>query len=264
MNIDPYVAFFKISLKDFAAYFKDYLLSTVGGLLMFIFMIFIWNVVYLGEHATLIDGYSIIQINAYFVIGGALFLLIDSLNDKTVSEDIQSGTIASALIKPVNYAYMTFIRSFADNVMVLPIVLIAVILAIYYMNIPISILSVLAVVIILIIGYITINILQFMVGLLAVYTTSAFGISMFLMNIINLFGGSVMPLNFLPNYISSIAAVLPFQMMMYVPSAILIGVIPTSMYLHYIIIGGIWLLIIGLLGYFFWNHIKKRISSVGG
>jgi ABC-2 type transport system permease protein len=227
-------------------------------------MIFVWNIIYLGGHISNIGGFSLIQIDAYFVIGSAVFLLIDSINDKVLSDDIKTGNIAKALIKPVSYVYMVFVESFADNVLVVPPVFITVVFVIYYLGISINLLSIIAFMIIVLIGYAIINILQFMIGSLAIYTTSAFGISILFMNITAIFSGAIMPLTFFPSYISNIAALLPFQMFAYVPTSILIGIIPSSAYLYYILFGLFWLLVLSVLGYFLWNNVKKKISSVGG
>jgi ABC-2 type transport system permease protein len=261
---NPYIAFFKISIKDNIAYFKDYLISTIGRLLTYILMIFVWNIIYLGGHLSEIGGFSLMQIDAYFVIGSAVFLIIDSMNDRILSDDIKTGNIAKSLIKPVNYVYMVFVESLADNVLVLPPVIITIMFVLYYLGISTSMLSIVTFMIIMLIGYAIINVIQFIIGSLAIYTTSAFGMSILFMNVASIFSGAVMPLTFFPSYISNITLLLPFQMFTYVPTSILIGIIPSSAYLYYILLGLLWLFALSILGYFLWNHVKKKISSVGG
>ncbi|MCL5423931.1 MAG: ABC-2 family transporter protein [Candidatus Marsarchaeota archaeon] len=261
---NPYIAFFKISIKDSSAYFKDYLTYTIGRILTYMLMIFVWNIVYIGGHLSEIGSFSLMQIDAYFVIGGAIFLIIDSKNDKILSDDIKTGNIAKSLIKPVNYVYMVFLESLADNVLVLPPVFITIIFALYYLGISTSILSIITFIIIVLIGYAIINVIQFIIGSLSIYTTSAFGMSILLANVAFILGGAIMPLTFFPSYMSNIVLLLPFQMFIYVPTSILIGIIPSSAYLYYILFGLFWLLMLSVLGYFLWGHVKKKISSAGG
>ena len=261
---NPYLAFFKISIKDKLAYPKDYILSTVGRLLTYMFMIFVWNIIYIGGHLTTIANFNLLQIDAYFVIGGAVFLLMDSMNDFIVSDDIKTGKITRSLIKPVNYVYMVFTESLADNTLSLLPAFIVIVVTLYYLGISTNLLSIIAFIIIMLIGYTIINIMRFIIGSFAIYTTSAFGISILLTSIIAILGGEIMPLTFFPSYISNITSILPFQMFIYVPTAILIGTIPSSAYLYYIFLGIVWILALTVFGHFFWKHIKKKISSAGG
>jgi ABC-2 type transport system permease protein len=259
-----YLALFKISLKDKIAYFKDYMFSAVGRTLTYVLMIFVWNIIYFGGHFTTIKNFNLLQIDAYFVIGSALFLLINSNNDYIVSNDMKMGNVAKSLIKPLSYVYSVFIESFSENILLLPSVLIVIFFTLYYTGLVTTLFSIITVIIIIIIAYLIINILQFMIGSFAIYTSSAFGISILFFNIIEILGGAIMPLTFFPSYVNNIVMLMPFQLFTYVPASILIGSIPSSTYIYYIFFGLFWLFIIAFVGYIFWNHVKKKISSVGG
>ncbi len=264
MNIRTYIAFFKLSIKDYLAYFKDYLLSTFGRIILYTLMIFVWNIVYVSSHITSIAGFSLVDINAYFVIGGAAFFLINSINDNILSDDIKTGSISRELIKPTHYPLMVFIQSLADNILVVPPVLIVIILAIHLLGLSITLLEIVGFVATLIIGYFIINLIQFMIGSFAIYTTSALGFSILSFNIMSILGGAIMPLSFFPSYISNITSILPFQFFIYLPTSILLGLTPPSAYIHYITLGIIWLLGIAIVTYLFWGRVKKKLSTAGG
>ena len=253
MNVRQYTAFLSLSLKDNLAYFKDYLISTFGRIIFYMLMIFVWNIVYTSSHITSIAGFNLTDINAYFVIGGAAFLLIDSINDKSISSDIQTGSISKALIRPVSYPLTVFIRSIADNLLVVPPVLLVIVSAIHFLGLSITLIEVAGFIITLLIGYLIINLIQFLVGSFAIYTTSAFGLSVLNSNIMSLLGGVVMPLTFFPSYISNVTSLLPYQFFIYLPTSILLGIIPQSAYLYYILLGSAW---------FFW-HCHSYISLLG-
>ncbi len=265
MNTRAYSSLMIIGIKSTLVYFKDFILSSVLYLLSFLFIIFIWNAVYISEHATTIGGFSLPQIDAYFIVVGIISMLMNTSNDNILEEDIQEGNIAGKLIKPINYAASVFTESTSNTLITaVPVIIIALTIAILALHITVSSTTLLVFIAELAMGYILIGIIQFIIGSFSIYTTTIDGFSSLVMTMIAFLGGGIMPLNFFPLWARGIVGALPFQLFLYVPSATLNGAISGTQIYNYLVLYVAWLAVISGLGFIWWGRVKRNLTAVGG
>ncbi len=260
-----YKALFKISLKNELAYPTGVLLSSGIGMLELIVPIFVWLAIYTFSHVNVINGVNLSSTIIYFAVIGILMPLLGwSGIVNVISNDIENGSIISALIRPMSYFNQLIVGDLAfvmlSTVLVsIPVLILLIILA----HLSITLTTILLFVLFVAIGYAIIAFLGFIMGLMAFYLTNIDGIIASITEGTYILGGGMLPLVFFPSYIEHVLLLTPFPFMAFVPSATLTGILSTSASESLIIVGLIWIVIFGILSHFLWKKVSKRINVVG-
>lgn len=101
-------------------------------------------------------------------------------------------------------------------------------------------------------------------GLLAFWLMTVFALEWFLMSIMTLLSGGLVPLWLFPDWLAAIAGHLPFAWVSYYPAAVYLGKLDPGQTLLYFAIGCVWLLaLLTALGWL-WAQARHRLIVQGG
>ncbi len=260
-----YSALFKISLKNELTYFFGMLLSGFILMLESIIPVFVWLAVYMYSHLNAINGISLPSTIIYFVVIGALFPIFgwSGIVD-VISSGVKSGGIITALIRPMSYFNQLIVGDIAEQlpnviIVTIPVIIIVIVLA----HLSITLMTALLFMFYVLIGYLIIIFFGFIIGSLALYLTDIYGIVQSIDQGTYILGGGIVPLVFFPNYIEHILLLTPFPFMAFIPSATLTGMISTSTSESFILVGLIWIIILGFFAYLLWRKVGAKINAVG-
>ena len=106
--------------------------------------------------------------------------------------------------------------------------------------------------------------IDFLIGLLAFYTTQIWGIINVTNSLVIFLSGGIMPLGLLPSGISKVLMLLPFQMMGYTQIETLLGLLNVSAIMQNIAIGAAWAFALFIIALAMWNGTKRHITLAGG
>ena len=98
---------------------------------------------------------------------------------------------------------------------------------------------------------------------LAFWTTRVYSLHEFYYALAVLFSGQFVPLALMPPVVQQIAQFLPFQLMIYFPIQLILGLLPPDAILRNFALGLIWLTIAYGLFNLVWRRGVKRFSAVG-
>ncbi len=232
----------------------------------FIFF-FIWQKVF--SNSPVIDGYDLSKMIEFYFY----FLIINNVTsshfEQTRVQQIREGKIDLYLVKPLPYLQKCFWDFLGSKVvyllLVLPFYAIIIYLCQKYFHIHFSSFTLnqlLQFLTLMVFGLLTEFFLGTLVVLAGFWVEGAAGLEHFKWIVVSLFGGSLMPDVFLPQWLRTITAVLPFQFMYQVPIEIM--QLHRSLQLSEVaymtlFIGS--LLVITLL---LWQKAKIRYTSAGG
>lgn len=260
-----YSALLKVSLKNELAYPVALLLSNFLLMLESIIPVFVWLAVYMYSHVNTINGISLSSTVIYFVIIGALFPIFNWSNIvDVISSGVKNGSIITALIRPMSYFNQLVIGDIAAQIpnifiMSIPVIIIVIILA----HLSITLITLLLFIFYVIIGYLIITFFGFIVGSMALYLTDIYGIMQSINEGTYILGGVIVPLVFFPSYIEHLLLLTPFPFMAFIPSATLTGMINTSTSESFILVGLMWVIILGISAYLLWRKVGTKINAVG-
>lgn len=263
MGLTKYVEAGKINLYNSLIYFWDFISSAFFiGIIIFIF-INLWKVVYAGGDG-LIEGFTINMMVWYLVMTESIVVSPGRVLED-IGDEIQSGNIAQNLNKPYNYILFTyastmgrtllkffvtlgvaslvafiFIGGFDINFKTLPIVAIAVFLA---LTLHFAMMALL--------------------GVLAFWIEDAKGTNFVYNKIIFVLGGMLLPLEIFPQWLANIGKVLPFSYVAYHPAKLWVK-FDWSLVADVLLKQIMWIAIMAVLIIIVYNICIRKMSINGG
>lgn len=264
-NWQANAAFLVIGFKDNFAYKSDFAMALLFRFAAAAIMIFVWTAIYLTTGKAEIGGYTLLTMYVYFLIVNAIFTMIDMNVDVNIQSAIYTGNLTNALMRPVNYFAQLLFESLPSTILKVSFVSIPlIIVAVLLFHLSVSLAAASLAFVELLIGFAILNTVFFMMGTLAVYTTSIWGASGLTYYIFQILGGAYVPLNLFPAALQGFITFTPFQFIAYAPAATLLGVITAGLALQNVLVGAAWAAALVLLARWWWGRIKRKISFVGG
>ncbi|MDE1873576.1 MAG: ABC-2 family transporter protein [Candidatus Micrarchaeota archaeon] len=264
--IDRYAAVLIIGFKQQLAYKKDYFISLGFRIFASFIMIAVWTAVYLNSSVSNIGGLTLPQMYIYFFLINAI--AIASWNEpvaENIQDDIQNGTITTALVKPVAYTAQVFFSSLGNNIFAgLAVTVPFLILISFIGHLVLTLQSVAFFLMEIVLSFIVSTFIFFLIGTLAIYLTNIWGIIAVTESLYMLLGGGVVPLNLLPPWAGGIFAALPMQLSLYTPAATLLGIVSTGEIVQSLLVGMAWAVPLFILSVLVWSRVRGKITSVGG
>lgn len=257
-------ALVEIGIKNSLAYKLDYLFSFGFRIVFALLMLFVWSAVYTSSHTGSIGGFTINQMYAYYFLAGVIYIIMTTEIDQQLQQDIQSGDVTVAMIRPISYVYQLFFNSFSSNFLYMLGVIPLLAIAAFFVHFSITPLTVLLLVAELLVGFMIANLFDFIIGSLAVYLTQVWGIMVVTYNLQFLLSGGLLPLSLFPSWASNILLLLPFQMELYTPAATLLGTMPVATMVQEILVGAVWAVVLFAISALMWRKMRKGITAVGG
>ncbi|MHC1734448.1 MAG: ABC transporter permease [Erysipelotrichaceae bacterium] len=265
-----YGAFAKGSFEVAIMYRVHILLWVFGDFFSLGLTILLWVAIYANSPTDMIRGFTLIQMIFYNLVihltGSITYM--SPLSD--VAEDYYDGRISMSLIKPASYAIQLFFRNLGNNLfsnlfITLPTFLLiaTVSLATHqteslaWLSFPIFLFSSL-------LGLFINYFANFIFSNLVFYTDATFGMFQLNQAIVRIFSGALIPLNFFPGWLRSLAGFLPYAGVQYIPAMILLGRTTGNDLLSAIGVQVLWVVFLGFAAQLVWSHSLSRMKVMGG
>jgi ABC-2 type transport system permease protein len=260
-------SFARQAFHSTAIYRYEFWLRIVSNFVWMFSAYWLWRTLYTQSPGAF--GVSLEQMVTYAGISSVIFMVLRPANSVAymISSKVKSGEIVMDILKPLDFQLHTFARStgevlFAAFTQGLPLLITALVLL--RISLPPNLGSTLVFLLSLGMGVAVSFSLNYLLGLLAVFTIDIRNISWAYSAIIRFFSGAEVPLWLLPSFLGVIAAVLPFRCMYAIPLSIYIGEIGPGEYLPSLALQAGWMVALTLFGRLFWRSAYRRLSVQGG
>ncbi len=257
-----YAEFLSKSFSRNMAYRSDVWLRVVGNIVTIWVQVAIWRAL-IGAGTTEV---SVEEMITYSIVTTTIMILEMSGVLSQVDSSLKSGQIAVYLLKPVRFPLYLFFEElgsvgFRFLFTLIPTALIA---GLWFglqfpqphLLVPFGVALFLSIILSFAFGY--------MVSLLAFWVMTTFSLRWIYWGLRTLFSGAFLPLWFFSGSWETIAHMLPFQYLGYVPAAIYLGKIDAGEIVTILAIGVLWaVLIYGCLA-MIWRFTIRKLIIQGG
>lgn len=240
------------------------------------FIVFLYHAIYRNSPDGLnsvINGFTFNEMVLY-MLTSFIFSFVVNGGDTSwnIFVDIQEGTIANTLTKPVSYrlrhlfTYLgrIFLQFF---VLILPM-FVCVYVIFYGFNLvafePLNLLiNSLMFFVLLFLAALINDAISYFVGLMTFYTQHMFGINMFRNAVQGFFSGSMLPLAYMGSF-GVLCSYTPFAFLNSTPILTLMGKLSSKLALIYVVIAIIWVIVLETINHIVFKHCIKRLTVSGG
>jgi ABC-2 type transport system permease protein len=265
-HLRKYLSLAKASLEVVFVYRAGFVVNQIGSVFYVVAMFYLWQVIFLGKAGNL-GGFTWPQMKAYLLVAFLLNSTMTWFDEWAMGQDIREGRVATDLARPVDFQ----VKRFAEAVGPVPFevtsaLCIGAIVAFFFGGIAFP--ADPAHLALFILSAALATLLKFAiiycVSMTAFWTTGMEGVQNARFAVQNIFSGALIPLVFFPDWLRSIASVLPFQSLISTPALIYLGTMdgPTTA----IMIGtqAAWAVALLLFGRLLWRSAVKAVTINGG
>lgn len=230
--------------------------------------IFLWTAIFMNADSKVLNGFTLEMMIVYIIATQIVFHLTFLNPQFEMAEDIRMGTIAVKFIKPISYRVQIFFSSLGHLIgeFFFGIIPMSVIFAVYVSitGIHISFISIILFAMSIVVSFLINFFIAFSFGMMVFYTKNGFGIMQLKDVVFLLLSGSLIPIEFYPDFAKRIVDILPFKQVVYVPISILIGNLKGMDAIYAIGYQLLWIGIIYVIFTFVWKKTVKKVVVQGG
>ncbi|MFC1975211.1 ABC transporter permease [Chloroflexota bacterium] len=263
--IRKYLILTEQSLQTAMAYRVRFFISLLSGMVQALVLYYIWQVVYRGQAE--LNGFTLAEMVTYIFISYAVRNLYSFYTEIGISSRIRDGSVAMELIKPLNYQLARFFESLGPVVIegiLTGIIVLAVGFGVFKISGPANPVAGIVFVASLGLSLLVNFAISYVVGLFSFWTTGMFGLINSKRFIVDFFSGGLVPLAFFPDWLRSVALVLPFHSIVHLPVSIYLGQIEGQQMVQALLIQTFWVVVLWGLGSLMWSQASKQITIHGG
>jgi ABC-2 type transport system permease protein len=260
----PYLAFSKKSFMQKSAYRFDHFMGILNTLIRIFIFFGIYKALY-GSN-TEVDGITMSMVTTNFVLSMGLEAVF-YVNDFYLPDKIGNGSIATELLLPISFKG----RMIADNMGNAVFKLVyhfvpALIVSALTMGIekPHSVSMLLLFIISAFLGYGVLWTISFVVQVLSFWLINVWSIVTIKNVFVNVLSGSMIPLWFMPEWMSGIVEYSPFSSIYFTPVQIYLGQLSYEDIAYKCGLQLVWIGIIYMIGNLLWAKGKKKLVVQGG
>ncbi|MFI6706325.1 ABC transporter permease [Nonomuraea sp. NPDC050478] len=244
----------------FALAYRSSIVMTCVTLVAQVFLLrMIWTAVY-GSRAEA-AGLTLEALLAYLTLANLQSFATQTLVSRVIHHRIRSGTVFFDLARPIGYLRQmaAFQAGNTGGSLLLLAPVVPVVLLVGSITAPVNGLGY---VVTLVLGYVIAVQLALLISLLGFWMLEIGAVSLLYQLVSQFFAGTMVPLAFFPGFLGTLAEVLPFKYMGYVPAAIYVGHIsdisgPLLVELAWV--AGLWALLA-----LAWSRTHRRVVIQGG
>jgi len=255
----------KSQMKVDSAYTAWYWAETCSAILRLLITYYFWLAVY--ENNDSIKGIGFQSMLTYIVVAMIIEQYVSGVGDG-LARQIKDGSIVLELLKPYHMLNKMIALDIGSKISsffraTLPIIAIAFLFL--SLSFPTSIVTYLYFIISFALGVLIGAQIDLMIGIVAFWTVNVWGVRVLREAIIKFFSGALIPLSLFPNWFQDVSLFLPFQAMVYIPTAIFTGQIhDTNQIMSSIGLQLFWLISMYALLRFLWSIAIRKITIFGG
>ncbi len=226
--------------------------------------VFIWLAVY--KNGNQILGMSFEQITTYYILVVSLSPIIDWGINETLGNSIREGEILKELLNPISFFCYYFGIRIGEMIEALIVGVITFFICSLLFGVlpPSGIINFLIFLVVICLAVIVVYFFEIIIGMIAFYTNSVWGIEIFKRSILNIFSGMIAPITLFPEFLQKIANLLPFKDCIYTPISIYFGELSNIEILQVILKQCIWIVALYIIAKIIFNKAVKNITINGG
>ncbi len=261
-----YLSFMKKSFQKQLAYKFEYFVGVFNGLLFIFVFTSLWSAIYSNPQAVAGLAFNRAQIISYAVFA-MMFRISMTMEDNEVASKVRTGAISIDLIKPVNYFLMLLSEALGQTAFhwftrVAPILVIC--LLSFDVSLPDAAANYALAAVAWVLGYAILFMINFLFSLLAFWFMETFSFQLMKFGMFTLFSGGIVPIDFFPDWIRPFIDFIPFQYILYVPTALFIGHIQGMDAIRLIVLQFAWVAFLGLISWWMWSAAQRKLVVQGG
>jgi ABC-2 type transport system permease protein len=227
---------------------------------------FLWQAVFAVNRQ--IGSFDWDMMRTYLILSYASNMLLIGSNSiyRTVAS-IRFGDIGLEICRPYNFLLaqlsMTFGPMLVEGGLAAAVVIV---LGVVFLHIqlPVSLLAGLCYLASVFLGFLVRFLVVYIVSLLCFWTINYMGLTWMHTAITNLFSGGLIPLEFFPGWLRTLASILPFQAIVNTPLLIYLGLIQGWGILAAIGLQVVWIFILWVIGTLMWGPCLRALEIQGG
>ncbi len=264
MNHTVFGKFAAVSFQKEITYRFDYFMAVLNGFLYIFIFTALWRALY--AQGASVGNFTAASLTGYAVVAMVIRISF-SMDDTTIAQKVRDGSIATDLIRPVSFFMMNLAQcigfsAFHTAARGVPILIFSIFL--FKLNIPFTAQGMAFGALSLVMGYLILFMLNYLFGLIAFWVIEVFPFQLMKYGLLNLLGGSVIPVDLFPPFMKPFLTLLPFQHIFYTPAAILVGHATPERALIMLGEQAVWVFIMGAASLLAWNAGKDRLVIQGG
>ena len=251
-------------IQQFATYRTNIFSNVASALLMLGARFALWMALFAAGNA---GDTTLTETMTYFVVMDILMVWTTSDFGSRIGGDIQSGDISIALTRPRTYHFQLLAGLHSNAVIStltrsLPIL----IAAIVFIGIlpPLSVGAFGIFILSAILGALIYILVDLIISYSAFWLMDYWYISWYKRALFMLFGGTILPLWFYPEWLRTVSGVLPFQFALFVPLEVYLGRIYGTDLLYTLGMQVVWIAVLFALERFVWRKVQHKIVVQGG
>jgi ABC-2 type transport system permease protein len=264
MTSRKYIAITLTNLQNQLVYAWDALnRSFIILLFMFIF-VQLWTAAYESQGVNAIAGLTLANTIWYFLIAEVM-QLGQIRHDANISAEVKDGSIAYTIGKPYNYLAYHFFNGLGESITKMGLIfLLGTPIALIYAGRPqVALTHLPFVLLILLLGMVIDFLILSSIGLLAFVVEDTGSFRLIYQKTTFILGGLLIPLDFLPDSLQTVARLLPFQLTTYAPAKLFVA-FNWPQFWSLLISGAVWGALLFLLLWAQYRWASGRLAINGG
>ena len=260
----PYIEFMKKSFINNMAFRSNYFFGLLNTIILIFVNISIWQALYGGQDE--INGISFAMVVTNFVIGLSFSNAL-SVNDFMIASRVHNGQIAMDLLKPLNINLTMMFQTLGDNLFrIVAYFAPSLLFSMLFFKIlpPVSIPILAFVIFSIFMGFFILYNISFIISVLSFWFVNIWSFSTIKNVFIGVLSGTMLPLWFMPEWVSNIIKFTPFGVIYFAPIQIYLGQVAGMDILYIFLNQLIWVIILFSIGQILWAKGMKKLLVVGG
>lgn len=264
-KLEKYAEYLRISFLTMLAYRARYFVGITTYIIYITVNYFIWKAIF--EFALKIGPYSFPEMITYINIGWISRTFYYNRLDSEIAQKVVKGDLALDLLKPVDFQWMQYARTFGEAVFrlflfTLPTFIVARLL--FSIQLPAHAITYIYFLISTFLAFLLLTAINYIVGLFSIPLQNIEGLTYAKSNLLLFFTGLMIPFDLLPPIITRILNFLPFGGISYIPLQIYLEKLSSQEILIAFSNQILWILVLNAIGRMIYNHFTRKIIIQGG
>lgn len=263
-KLKKYFRIIGMNFKNGIAYKLDYFAGIVNVIFIIIVNIMLWKTLYQGQN---LENSIQHKMMITYIILSTIFQTAFIMDEFSIESKVRDGSIIHLLLKPMSFRMYTFANTLGRllfNVIMLLIPSVIIVKFLFNILLPYSFSGLLYFLVASILGYFVLYNFNFIFWTFALEYMTSWGIITMKNAFVVVLSGALIPLWLMPDQISKIVQLLPFQTIYYFPLSIYLGMIPENEIFKGILIQLAWIAVLVVIGHFAWKKSVKEVVVQGG
>jgi len=250
-----------------AIYRFDFWLRMVSNFVWMFSEYWLWTVLYTQKAGAF--NVTLEQMVTYAVMASVIGMSIRPGGSVAyqIATKVKNGEIIMDMLNPLDFHLHTLARNVGETLFLTATLGVPSFLVGHFvlgMRLPANLGQGLLFLLSLGMGYGVIFSLNYLLGMMSIFTIDIRNISWAYNAVVRFFSGSDIPLWLFPLFLSQVAGVLPFKCIYFIPLSIYIGKLGAQDTLWAMVLQAFWLAALAVVGRFAWQRAHRHLTIQGG